>query len=305
MKWNIIFNPESNGGKASNDWFLIKELLEQNNIEYNLYVTEYSGHAYEISYSLVEKELKYILSVGGDGTFNEVINGCLSNEKYNEKEYIFAQIPLGTGNDYRRSVGISIDLNESIRALQEKKYKKHDIGLVHYYKDNKKYKRYFINALGFGYDATVVKLTNKIKSKGKGNKMSYLYATLKGLFSYSFSDVTINIDEKRYNYDLFSGSVGIGKFIGGGMKIFPNAITDDGLFEITLIKKISKLNVIRNMKIMYNGKILDHPLIDGFRGTYVKVKSNPETLVEVDGENLCKTPIIIEILKQKINVVYL
>ena len=126
--------------------------------------------------------------------------------------------------------------------------------MVKYYKGEQEFKRYFVNIAGMGYDALVVKMTNKTKEKGGGGALVYLVNLLKGLFSYHHSYLDIEIDSKSvYTGKVFSMSVGICKFNGGGMMQLPFAVPDDGLFDLTIFKDVNKMTVVKHIKKLYSG----------------------------------------------------
>jgi len=155
-----------------------------------------------------------------------------------------------------------------------------------------------------GYDALVAGKTNQLKEKGRGGPVVYLYFVFAGLFQYRFIDAKVLVDDLEvYNGGIFSMNVGICKFNGGGMKQVPFAIPDDGLFDVTLIKKASKFLVIRYAHKLYDGSLVDLPMVRTFRGKKIEITSPGRIYLETDGESMGHTPMEFEILEKKLNVV--
>jgi diacylglycerol kinase family enzyme len=111
------------------------------------------------------------------------------------------------------------------------------------------------------------------------------------------------IDGNRISNDTFSISLGIGRYSGGGMMQTPNAVVNDGLFDITIIKKMRKGEIIRSLRKLYDGTILDHPKIEGYTGKSIRIDSDPLIHVEADGESLGHSPIEFTIIPDSVNVI--
>lgn len=123
------------------------------------------------------------------------------------------------------------------------------------------------------------------------------------LASYRHTRTMIDLDGRKFSDDIFTISIGIGRYTGGGMMQTPKAIADDGYFDVSVIRKIGKLDIIRNFKKLYNDHILDHPKVSGYRAKRIYIDSEPEIHLEVDGESLGYSPIEIEILQKGIQVI--
>jgi YegS/Rv2252/BmrU family lipid kinase len=213
-------------------------------------------------------------------------------------------IPVGTGNDWGRMFGIPLVYEGSVQVIKEGKLMLHDIGVIDYYNGGKKEKRYFLNIAGLGFEAIVVKRTNKEKDRGKSSKAIYFYNLLSSLISYSNTLAEITIDGKTSKAKIFSVNVGNGRYCGGGMRQTPDAIPDDGLLDITVIKEMGRIEIIRSLKLLYDGTILSHPKVDGYRSDNLKVSSESLLYLEADGESLGHTPAEFSIIPSAVNIVY-
>lgn len=304
IRWFIVVNPNAGKRKGEKDWSLIEDLLRRNKLSFEAEFTATKGHAVKLVYKAINAGYRNIIAVGGDGTMNEVVNGCFRQELCSTNEICLSMITVGTGNDWGRMFGIPLDYNEAIQVIRTKNTCLHDTGIVEYYNGSKRKKRYFINIAGLGFDAIVVKKTNLQKEKGRSGKALYFWNLLRSLLAYKHTTTEIIIDGKRITDEVFTISLGIGKYSGGGMMQTPNARHDDGLFDITIIKKMRKGEIIRNLKLLYDGTILSHPKIEGYTGKDILIDSDPLIHVEADGESLGHSPIEFQILPKSINVVY-
>ena len=190
-----------------------------------------------------------------------------------EDDITLGLIPVGTGNDWGRMFGIPLIYEGAVQVIREGKQMLHDIGVIDYFNGEEKARTYFINIAGLGFEAVVVKKTNRQKDKGMSNKAIYFYNLLSSLISYRNTPVEITIDGKISRAKVFSINVGNGRYCGGGMRQTPDAIPDDGLFDITVIKEMGRIEIIRSLQLLYDGTIMSHPKVDGYRSTNLKVTS--------------------------------
>ena len=114
----------------------------------------------------------------------------------------------------------------------------------------------------------------------------------------------ITVDGQARKSRIFSLNAGNGRYCGGGMRQTPNALPDDGLLDITVINDVSKLEIIRSLKLLYNGAIYTHPSIDGYKCRNLKVTSPSKLFVEADGESLGHTPAEFSIIPRTLSIVY-
>lgn len=156
---------------------------------------------------------------------------------------------------------------------------------------------------GMGFDAMVAKKTNKQKQLGKGGPLSYLVNLFTSLIAFKPVITRLLIDGKPVDEDIFSMSIAICQFNGGGMKQAPQAIPDDGLFDITIITRVTRMTVIRNVAKLYDGSFVKLRQVKQFRGQIVKIESDPELYLETDGESLGHTPMTFEIMPRCVTVI--
>jgi YegS/Rv2252/BmrU family lipid kinase len=303
-EWLVIVNPNAGNGKGKKDWEKISVLLKKEGLHFRVVFTGRKGHARIIALEGINSGFRRIITVGGDGTMNEVVNGVFLNKVCPTTDISLALIPVGTGNDWGRMFGIPLDHEKAINIIGEYKLMLQDVGKVSSFEGSEKKERYFINIAGLGFESVVVRKTNYQKDRGRSGRLIYLYNLLTSLLSYRNTKAEIVIDGEKRSADIFSLNVGNGRYCGGGMRQTPDALPDDGLLDVTLINGMGKFEIIRNLKILYDGTILSHPKIDGFRCRNIKVFSDSLIYVEADGESLGHTPAEFSIIPGSISIVY-
>ena len=301
--WALILNPHAGGGKGRRDKKMIENLLKSNGLEYDLLVSEYPRHAILLAKSAVQNGYLHFIVAGGDGTLNEVANGILeANNSYQNKVTI-GVIPIGTGNDWIRTFGIPNGYQGAIDKITECKTFLQDIGKIVFSENGNEATRYFSNMAGFGFDALAAQKANNLKEKGHSGIRVYLLSILKAYKEYKTQRVQIILDGEKVDDLIFSASVGIGKFNGGGMMQAPGAIPNNGIFEVTIIKKIGIFGILRNLVGLYNGNFVKDPHVVCYRAKNISINSPDLIAGEVDGESLGNSQFHIEILHQKLQMI--
>lgn len=303
-EWFTIVNPNAGNGKGKKDWERISGLFEKSGIPLDTRFTEKKGQAIEFTREAIAGGFRKFLSVGGDGTMNEIVNGIFTQDICRTQDTLLGMIPVGTGNDWGRMFGIPLVYEGAVKVIKDNKIMPHDVGTISYFSAEGQQIRYFMNIAGLGFEAVVVQKTNRQKDKGRSSQALYFYNLLSSLISYRRPFINITIDGKTVTTKAFSVNVGNGRYCGGGMRQTPEAVPDDGLLDITVIKDMGRIEVIKALKILYDGTILSHPKIDGYRSTNLKVTSETALYAEADGESLGHTPVEFGIIPGGVNVVY-
>lgn len=302
--WMIIVNPKAGLGYGLRDWPVISNQLNKSGVEFTCVFTEKKYHAVELAVKAVNDGYRKIVAIGGDGTVNEIVNGIFIQKKVPTTEILLAVIPVGTGNDWVRMYGIPKYYSDAVKAIVDSYTVKQDVALITYTETLITHKRYMANVAGIGFDAIANRYFNKMKDNGKKGKGLYIIGVLKALFKYKSKHFRIKADNEVFFDDyMFNASIGIGPYNGGGMKPMPAAKFDDGLIDITVVKKINKLWLLRSFRKLYNGRIYTHPKIIATQAKRIEIESFPPSPIEIDGEALGFSPFVFEIIPQSITVV--
>lgn len=302
-EWLAIVNPNAGVGKGKRDWKKISVIMDNQKLSYNTVFTEKRGHAVKLTKEYIAKGYRKIISVGGDGTLNEVVNGIFHQTLVPTHHITLAVVSVGTGNDWIRTFMVPTDYKESVALIKKQDTFIQDAGMVSFIHEKGLDTRYFINMAGLGFDGLVAQKTNADKELGKANPLVYFKNIFASLFAYKSVATRIVIDNSEMHHKIFTLAVGIGQFNGGGMKQTPDAIPDDGFFDLTLIKDMSKWSVIANVNRLYNGTIKNHKKVEVHKGRNIVIEPQTPVLIEVDGESIGHSPFNFTILPKSLKVV--
>ena len=278
INWHVILNPHAGGGKGRRDKNKIVSILNHSGLRYKLHESEYEGHSSELSKELATSGATHFIVAGGDGTLNETVNGILKGEHGHSVDIVVGMIPVGTGNDWIRTFGIPDNYQLAMDIILNGKTVVQDVGVIEYPDKGKLVNRYFVNIAGFGFDAIVASRANNLKNSGLSGLRVYIESFLWSYFNFKASPTVVAIDHEQLEVNLFSASVGIGKFNGGGMMQVPDANPVNGLFHITVIRNLSVWGIISNIRGLYNGSFLS----DSRVSTHIAEK------VQLTGKNHCR-----------------
>ncbi len=281
--WAIIINPKSGKKKFRQQRKYLFLKLKHANIEFDYRITRFAGHASKVARNFVEKGYKNLIILGGDGTISEVINGIFSADIEDTRELKIALIPRGTGNDWGRFWGLTRDYKHSIEVFLKGKLQPIDIGKVEFDMEGVRESHYFINSIGLGLDAAVVNLTHRLKAVIGSHSFLYTFALLGAVFSYKAHKIRIFSNEKDLSESMFTMNVANGCYSGGGMKQNPNAIPTDGKLDLMMAKKPKFWDIITAIARLFNGKLLEHPLIESFQTQKILIQCDKSALMEADG----------------------
>ncbi|GHT10124.1 diacylglycerol kinase [Bacteroidia bacterium] len=300
----VIVNPKAGRGYGLRDWPVISNKLNFAGVGFTCVFTEKKFHAVELTVKAIHDGFRKIVIVGGDGTVNEVVNGLFIQKTVATTEVTLAVIPVGTGNDWVRMLGIPRTYNDAVRSICAERTILQDVGIVSFWEAMVHHTRYMANVAGFGFDAMVNRNFNRLKDAGYTNRWLYLISTVFTLFSYKAKrfEVTVN-GHSFFTNRLFSGTVGVGKYNGSGMMPMPAAVVDDGLLDLTLIRKMSLYRFFTNFNRLFNGSIYNFSKVSAVQSTQIEIQSYPTSPIEIDGEACGYAPFDVSILPQSIRIV--
>lgn len=271
MKILFIVNPIAGTDKAKKLIPLIEERMDKTNIKYSIAITNQPKEATSLTINGLENGFDSIVAVGGDGTINEVAMGII------QKGYgTLGIIPGGTGNDLARSLDIPLDPEEALYSLLSGVKKRIDFGRIN--------GRFFLNVASMGLDAEIVKRTENIKKIIKGS-IAYTISLIITLIVYKSQKLIIELDDETIEIDAMLTAVANGKYYGGGMKICPMAVLDDGCFHVIIVKKLNKLKLLRFFPLVFKGTHVNlTDLVKVYSSKNVKLRFDKELLLNIDGD---------------------
>jgi YegS/Rv2252/BmrU family lipid kinase len=283
----VIVNPVAGAYSTRRKWPIISRLLEGAGLPFDFQYTEGTGHAIELARVAASDGYRYLVAVGGDGTVNEVANGILHST--NASTTALGIVSTGTGSDFIRSVGISRNYAIACSALTSSKRLSIDVGVVEYQSKGQTLQRFFVNAAGVGFDAAVVRETERLP-KFFGGTVPYIAGLLRTLFIYKNKPVVIRVGDEVEEHRVLNVAVANGGYLGGGMHIAPQAELGDSLLDVVIIGDMGKLELLRELPTVYKGTHVNYPKVRMKKATHVTIESPEPVLVYADGELLGECP---------------
>jgi len=296
-----IINPAAGRRGAALAWRYIQAHLTH---PVEILQTEGPAHASRLTSQAIKQGADRIVAVGGDGTINEVVNGFFEHNKLISDRAMLGIVPHGTGSDFIKMLGLPQDHQKAAMLIEGGAPRRIDLLNVRYTQmDGTAVSRYSVNIASFGMGAMVASRVSR-SLKIFGRKFSYVVALLRTAMAFSGNKVTISGDSATaIDTKVTSVAMGNGKYQGGGMVMCPRAVIDDGLLDVTLIHFLRVPELIRNLPLLYNGKIYTHPKVQYLRVTSLRADSKEPVLIEIDGEPLGRLPVEISVLPRAMQIV--
>jgi len=292
VKPYIIVNPIA--GAIVNPDGLLKQLRRLDPRKLSL--TKRAGEAETLARAAFRAGCDYIIAAGGDGTLNEVINGIASPHPI--RGVRMGIVPLGTANDFARSMKLPARVENNIDILRAKQ-----TVLVDLVRVTGKRTRYFINVSAGGFSGAVdEKLTPQIKSTW--GPLAYLRSAAAALPKLRAYHATVIFDDvERWEGELYNIVIANGQFVAGGLPIAPDASVRDGLLDVLLVPKRPAREMALLTAQMLLGKHLSSDVIPFRRTRKISVKSRPRMWFNVDGEPFGDDPAVFQILPRALEFV--
>jgi diacylglycerol kinase (ATP) len=280
-KTSFVVNPTSGAGHAGKTWPHIAEMLDQSGQQYRVYFTGGRGDGTVLAAKAVREGAELVVAVGGDGTLYEVVNGI------DPDQTVFAVIPLGTGNGFRRSCALPGQWQSVLQGLSSWQPRLIDLGLIN--------GSFFLNVAGIGFDAAVAEMAAEKYKVIKGYP-AYVAAFFDELTHFDHFCARVDCAEweiEQQNSLLVM--VANGPYYGGGFNIAPQAAIDDGKLDLIIVRKLTNPETTLLAFQAMVGKHLDHSAVIATRIDRVRVEADRQVPVHIDGEVIGKLPVEIDI----------
>lgn len=279
MKYYFIINPKSGKLNKKDIESNIRNACLKREIPYSIIYTERAGDAEKKAREISDAEECVVFSVGGDGSLNEVLNGIAGSENK-----ILGNIPSGSGNDFDKTL-----------KIQENGIHNVDIGKIN--------GRYFINVACVGLDADVANnLVGFRNKKWIPVKQRYNVSLIYTFFKYKFKKLTIKMGKTSVESECTILAICNGQYYGGGFRIAPRALINDGMFDIYLVNKMAKPKIIPILVKLIKAKHEKSPKVKKYRDERVIVECENECTFNIDGELMTSKCFELEVEKNAVRV---
>ncbi|NLA04836.1 MAG: diacylglycerol kinase family lipid kinase [Firmicutes bacterium] len=302
LKTAVVVNPASANGATARQWPEIASSMEAEGLSFETLMTEYPEHATELARGALQKGCDLIISVGGDGTHNEVMNGFFTPQGPVRPEAQLGFISMGTGSDLIKTLQSPKEPGAALEHLLKAAPREVDVGKLSFisHRGNKEI-RYYINIAGLGLDGDTVGRVNRT-SKALGGFVSFLWGTVVSLMLYRNKEMAVTVDDKLvFEGPAVIAAVANGRYFGGGMCVPPHAEMADGLFDVVILHSLGKAALLYHLPKVYKATHLDYPFCIFVRGRKVLIETE-EALLNLDGEQPGRGPVEVELLPLALRV---
>jgi YegS/Rv2252/BmrU family lipid kinase len=270
----LIVNPVAGGGRGRRTW---EQVSAEVHAQVECAMTERVGHGAELASEAVREGRPRVIALGGDGTVNEVASALAGTD------VALGVVPAGTGNDFATQLGVPAEPVAAVRLALEGSISSVDIGEFR----TRQRHGFFANVAGFGFDAAVAQHIHTATYRGPfSGTLPYVMGVLTMLWSFRPCALEIEMDGRAMRRTALLAAVANGPCYGGGMRIAPDAVCDDGLFDVCLVGDLSRFDVLKTLPRMYSGGHRTHPKVEFFRCRELRatVVGSREIACQADGE---------------------
>lgn len=284
-----IVNPAAGRGRWRQVADQVKRIWREAGLCPEVIETNSPGEATVLAALAAKNGVERVLGVGGDGTLQEIVNGLFQVPAPPP----LGIIPVGTGNDFVRSLGLPQNPLMAARLACSEIASSVDAAICN--------GRYYLNVAGVGFDAEVAHAVNE-RRRGRPGMFPYLWHTLIWLQRYKNQDLIIDLDGTRLQRQALLIAVGNGRYYAGGMMICPNASVTDGLLHVCIIGNLKRNERLLTLSRVFRGKHSLHPLVEFHRAATVRIEGVNDVRVHADGESVGRLPAVMEIVPSRLRV---
>lgn len=291
----FVINPVAGGGRGRRAQAAIREYLGPRpgtDVEFAL--TQRPGHGVDLARDGAASGFDPIVAVGGDGTVHEVANGLLGFRGTMPR---LGVVPIGTGNDFARSVGIPNSLRAAVEVAADRSGRTVIVDAA------RCGDRYFVVLAGTGFAARVAKAVNDAPRWSKIGALPFVFHTLREVMTNQNVELTITLDGTDVIHQpSFMVYVSNCRFSGGGMQLSPDARPDDGLLDVCLVGDASRRDVVTMLPKVFSGGHVGHPKVSLHRAATIRVDGPAHIEVQADGEVIGALPMCVEVVPSALRV---
>jgi diacylglycerol kinase (ATP) len=301
MQTLIIINPHAGGGRARQIFHRIEDCLTRTFGELVLALTERPEEVDTHLDAAARANIARVIVVGGDGTNHVVLNALARRP---ELKMTFGSVSVGTGSDWSRSLSVPSDPEKAVEWLASAQPVACDLGKLEYSDALNKgtpAARLFLNIASAGISGEVDARVNRA---GRRTSLTFLKATLATLMKYKPQRVQVFCDRKEfYSGSCYLLAVANGRYFGRGMWVAPQALINDGLFDVVLAEGMPRRRVLFALRTIFSGEHLKRSDVHLSRAASVLVRSEDGPLgLDLDGEEGCGQDLRFSVLPKAVNI---
>jgi diacylglycerol kinase (ATP) len=297
----VVVNPCSAGGATRVRWPWLRAILARRGLRFQTLLTEGPGQAGALARQAAATGAPWIICVGGDGTFNELVNGLAAPDGQVSTSAVLGFIPSGTGLDLARNLRLPLSPFQAAEQLGTA-IRRIDLGRVRW-EDG--HCRLFVNMAGAGFDAEVARRVIPWRRHIPG-KLCYALGILATLPGYGAHEVKLEIEAPPPAQQLCLRAMMVvacnAERFGGGMRLAPGARLDDGALHLFILGEVPPLTFLARLPSVYWGAHLARPEARLLRTQRVRVTSSTRLPIQTDGEPVDPLPATFDVLPSAISI---
>ncbi|MGH3665553.1 MAG: diacylglycerol/lipid kinase family protein [Egibacteraceae bacterium] len=296
----LIVNPRAGRGAVGRTLPELTSELAVQGLRFEVVQTAGIAGARDAARAALDRGIRYLVAVGGDGTVHEVVNGMFDGDEPLVPGAVLGVASAGSGGDFARTFGLDRKPAVIARHLASEHTMPIDVGVVEFVDaDGHAARRLFANIAEVGYGAEVVRRAERLpRLLGRVRYLLAIYATL---IRMTRQEATVEVAQGAQTVPVTELVVANGQFFGGAMKVAPRALPDDGKFNVLVFTGARSQVFLLTQKI-FHGEHLPHPEIREYQSPTVAITPSEPMLIEADGEVLGTTPASFRLLERAITL---
>jgi len=294
MRVLLVFNPEACSGRAARMLPAIEQAFADRGVATKMFLTRHAGHATAHVAQCSLQEFDGVVAVGGDGTLFEVVNGLYRRD--HAERIPLGVIPMGTGNAFARDLGLQPgDWQSGVNIIAAARKRPVDVGRV----ETPSEQFYFLNIIGMGFVVDAGLTAKKLKYLGR---VAYTLAALWQVLKLKSCPVQLEIDGRIIEQDNVFVEISNTKYTGTTFLIAPAARMDDGLLDVTLLRKLPRLRLLRLFPTIYRGRHVEFEEVSVIQARSIRILLPAAYPLATDGEFHGETPAKITCLHRNLDL---
>jgi len=284
----IIYNPAAGRGRARRNVSVVEEYLRGRGARVDCEPSTGAGDLVRIAAESSRGGYDRVVVCGGDGTLN------LAVREFDLDRGVLALVPTGSGNDFAKVMGVPLDVKRACDVILDGTIREVDVALANHLR--------YLGVAGLGFDSEVADFANRHVKFLRGSAV-YLYAILRVLPRFRPRPVLIRMEQGTRNEEIMFAAIGNTRQYGGGIRITPDARVDDGLLDLCLVHRSSRMQLLRTLPQAYTGAHVKSSFVEMARGRAFQFESETAMAVYADGEPLTRTPVSFGLAEGKLKFV--
>ena len=288
MHLKLIYNPASGRGRVRRRIGEVENHLRRAGATVDAQASTSPEHLTQIAAESSRAGYDRVVVCGGDGTLH------FATREFDLSRGTMALVPLGSGDDFARVLGIPKSLAAACEVAVHGKVRSVDVALA----NNLRY----LGVAGLGFDSEVARYANEHARFLSGSAV-YLYSIFRVLPRFTPHRVHISVNGFERDEEIMFAAVGNSRQYGGGIRITPSAVVDDGVLDGCIVHRTSRAQLLATLPRAYNGSHVKKPFVETVRSTEFRFESERPLDVFADGEYLTVTPVRFGLAAEKLRIV--